>query len=194
MPALVGDSSGGSVLPPYDKILVALDFSECSVDVAAHAADVAAAFGARAFLLHVDQLPAGVEPHTRIRPGPTEAEVDAGEYLRDGSKKQLSRFAPFFEAKGVPVEERVGTGKVADVVLRAIDELGADLVIMGTHGRRGLSRLMLGSVAETVMREAKCPVLTVRTTHKPSCEAANCNWCATEITDEMQDVEAETVG
>jgi nucleotide-binding universal stress UspA family protein len=181
-------------LPLYEKILVALDFSDCASDVAEHAADVAAAFGASVFLLHVDQLPSGIDPHTRIRPGPAGAEVDAGEYLRDGSKKQLSRFTPFFEARGVSVQERVGTGKVADVILRAIDDVEADLVVMGTHGRRGLSRLMLGSVAEAVMRGAKCPVLTVRTVHKPSCDAANCNWCATEVTDEMHDVEAETVG
>lgn len=181
-------------MPRYKKVLAALDFSECASDVAAHAADVAAAFGASAVVLHVDQLPAGIDPDTPIRPGPTGEEVDAAAYLRDGSRKQLSRFAPFFEAKGVAVEQHVKTGKVADAILEAIDDVGADLVVMGTHGRRGLSRLMLGSVAEAVMRGAKCPVLTVRTLHKPSCEAANCNWCATDVTDEMRNVEAETTG
>jgi nucleotide-binding universal stress UspA family protein len=54
-------------------------------------------------------------------------------------------------------------GDAADEILRTADKEGCDLIVMGTHGRSGLDRLLAGSVAESVMRRAKCPVLTVRT-------------------------------
>jgi universal stress protein A len=178
----------------YRKILVPIDFSQCSSEVAAHAADVAAAFGAEAVLLHIDELPSGVTADTPVKPSDTKTETTAAEHLRSASTGRLARFLPFFEAKGVSVAQRVDAGKVTDSILAAIEEVGADLVIMGTHGRRGMSRLVLGSVAETVMRQASCPVMTVRTMHKPSCEAAGCSWCASDVTDEQLDLEAESVG
>ncbi|MGE5849127.1 MAG: universal stress protein, partial [Candidatus Methylomirabilota bacterium] len=63
---------------------------------------------------------------------------------------------------GVPVETRVVTGIPYDDILRIGAELRADLIIMGTHGRTGVSHLFMGSVAEKVVRRAPCPVLTVR--------------------------------
>jgi nucleotide-binding universal stress UspA family protein len=54
------------------------------------------------------------------------------------------------------------TGDARDMIDEAAKELGADLIVMGTHGRRGFSRALLGSVAETVVRTAPCPVLTIR--------------------------------
>jgi nucleotide-binding universal stress UspA family protein len=56
-------------------------------------------------------------------------------------------------------------GEPASVILETIEKLGADSVVMATHGRRGIGRLILGSVAERVVRESPCPVLTVRATH-----------------------------
>jgi nucleotide-binding universal stress UspA family protein len=60
------------------------------------------------------------------------------------------------------VRHRLAEGDPAEEILRAAEEEGADLIVMGTHGRGGLSRLLMGSVAEAVMRKALCPVLTVR--------------------------------
>ena len=54
----------------------------------------------------------------------------------------------------------------SDEILRVADEIRADLIVLGTHGRKGLSRLLLASVAEQVLRRGKCPVLTVRHTEK----------------------------
>jgi nucleotide-binding universal stress UspA family protein len=61
-----------------------------------------------------------------------------------------------------PVEYRLVEGEAADEILRAAEDSGCDLIVMGTHGRTGLSRLLLGSVAEQVLRRAPCPVLTVK--------------------------------
>ena len=54
------------------------------------------------------------------------------------------------------------TGDARDVIIRACEEINADLIVMGTHGRRGVSRALLGSVAESIVRTAPCPVLTIR--------------------------------
>jgi nucleotide-binding universal stress UspA family protein len=62
----------------------------------------------------------------------------------------------------VVVSHRLVEGNPPEEILRSADELGADLIVMGTHGRRGLQRLLMGSVAEEVVRKATCPVLTVR--------------------------------
>jgi nucleotide-binding universal stress UspA family protein len=53
-------------------------------------------------------------------------------------------------------------GDPADAIIRTVESDGADMIVMGTHGRRGISRLLMGSVAEAVVRRAPCPVLTVK--------------------------------
>ncbi|MBW2463842.1 MAG: universal stress protein [Deltaproteobacteria bacterium] len=178
----------------FRKVLVPLDFSACASDVAANAADVAEAFGAQAVLLHVVELPSGVSSSTMIEPKPGEDPVEAGAHMRSGAQERLTRFAPFFEAKGVNVSMHLQSGAIAEAILEGAREVGADLIVMGTHGRQGLSRLMLGSVAEGVMRHATCPVMTVRTLHRAACESANCNWCDSAVTEEARDVEAEQMG
>lgn len=82
--------------------------------------------------------------------------------LREGSKAQLEKMAvarapiaKFGEFVAVPGDPR-------DAILETAEALHADLIIMGTHGRRGVSRMVLGSVAEHIVRRAPCPVLTVR--------------------------------
>jgi nucleotide-binding universal stress UspA family protein len=63
----------------------------------------------------------------------------------------------------MPVERRLEEGLAVTEVLRVAQEVNADLIVMGTHGRTGLARLLMGSVAEQVLRKALCPVLTVKT-------------------------------
>jgi nucleotide-binding universal stress UspA family protein len=69
---------------------------------------------------------------------------------------------PTGEGTAVVVEHRLTHGDAAEEILRTADEVGCDMIVMGTHGRTGLSRAILGSVAEAVVRAAPCPVLTVR--------------------------------
>ena len=67
-----------------------------------------------------------------------------------------------------PVETRLSRGDAADQVLRTAAEIRADLIVMGTHGRTGLGRLLLGNVAESVLPEADCPVMVVKTPERVS--------------------------
>jgi nucleotide-binding universal stress UspA family protein len=66
---------------------------------------------------------------------------------------------------------RVEAGEPSDIILNVAKDGGADLIVMGTHGRTGLSRLLIGSVAEAVLRRSTCPVLTLRVTAKTSRES-----------------------
>jgi nucleotide-binding universal stress UspA family protein len=79
---------------------------------------------------------------------------------KESVKKQLMQLA--LACPGVPIEHRVEEGDAARTILRIAGEINADLIVMGTHGRTGLSRLLMGSVAEQVVRKAPCAVLTVK--------------------------------
>jgi nucleotide-binding universal stress UspA family protein len=74
--------------------------------------------------------------------------------------ERLRALAP--DSPDFRTEHRVGEGEPVDVILGVAEDVGADLIVMGTHGRSGLGRVLLGSVAEQVSRRARCPVATVR--------------------------------
>lgn len=181
-------------MPTYERVLVALDFSRCAHDVAGHAIELARAFGATAHLLHVDALPDGVPAEARLEVAPGDVEA-AGDWMaRRALARMRETFEPLFERRGVTVTSKVATGPVAPRIVEAITEVGADLVVMGTHGRTGVARLMLGSIAEEVLRRAPVPVMTVRTHYQPDCAAANCAWCASDRTEDDVRLDAETMG
>ena len=137
------------------RILVAVD----EAPIAAHAADVAidlaAGLHAKLALVHV------VDPAAVAAP---DAGVPEDELIADAeqdAKRLLAGFRQRIAADIIPLEfVRVGTP--AAEVARAATEWPADLIVIGSHGRRGLTRALLGSVAEAVMRLAPCPVLVVR--------------------------------
>jgi|SRR5215813_8853552 len=108
--------------------------------------------GSRIFLLHV--IPKMVKPDL---PGYRDLFAD------DESKvaQELTRIASDYLTQG-SYETVVRTGDPAETIERAAQELGIDLIVMATHGREGLSHFVIGSIAEKVVREAPCPVLTVR--------------------------------
>jgi nucleotide-binding universal stress UspA family protein len=80
----------------------------------------------------------------------------------DGYRRQLQRLVSDVQGDGETIELHVGTGSPAEQISSLAEKLDADLVIVGTHGRRGFSRLWMGSCAEAVVRRAPCPVLVVR--------------------------------
>jgi nucleotide-binding universal stress UspA family protein len=89
--------------------------------------------------------------------------VDLEASLVQEATRRLERMAEEAESlRGGPVEHRVYTGDPAEAVISAARDGGCDLVVVGTHGRRGLKRLVLGSVAERIVREAPCDVLVAR--------------------------------
>ena len=142
------------------RILVPVDFSAHSEHALQYATALAGRLGASLHLLHVVEDPAasvawnaeGVLPDlTGLR----------NALLADAEQRLLACRSDAERAQ-VPVVTTARTGLVADAVVEYAKALGIDLVVMGTHGRTGMAHLLMGSVAEQVLRHAPCPVLTVR--------------------------------
>ncbi|GAB4390945.1 MAG: universal stress protein [Thermodesulfovibrionales bacterium] len=142
----------------FKKIIYATDFSESSQQAAPYAAELARRYGARVFVVHVlydiERAAGWYVPHASTDALYADMEKEA--------EKQLHRAV---------AEDLRGYGQVEYVVLRGIPdeeivafatEQGADLIVMSTHGRRGIDRVLFGSTSEKVVRQARCPVLTVR--------------------------------
>ncbi|MCC6418240.1 MAG: universal stress protein [Gemmataceae bacterium] len=141
------------------RILVPTDFSKHSETALKYAVSFAEKFGAEIHLLHVVQdfalfLPDAVTAGPPVLPPIEQLTASVREALaRVVRDHNLEHFPIHAEAReGTPYHEIVGFAKEKEI----------DLIIMGTHGRGGLAHLLLGSVAEKVVRKAPCPVLTVR--------------------------------
>jgi nucleotide-binding universal stress UspA family protein len=100
------------------------------------------------------------EPPPFITYGEMEKLLQVPDGYRQQLETKLREFRP--EDAGVPVDYRVVSGEPVAEILHAAEEVPCDLIVMGTHGRTGLGRVLLGSVAEQVVRKAPCPVLTVK--------------------------------
>jgi nucleotide-binding universal stress UspA family protein len=146
-------------LGAYKRILVAVDGSAASAKGLREALRLAKGDGARLCILHVVNefyAFAGMD-------GP--APVDLVPALREGGKKVLTKARAMAEKAGVRpalvMRETVG-GSAADAIVREARKQRADVIVLGTHGRRGVRRLVLGSDAEQVVRTSRVPVLLVR--------------------------------
>lgn len=148
--------------PLWRTILVPTDFSACSDDALAYASRLALHEDARVVLLHVVELAAGLEPTTRIYPEGLSEAVTVGAFASQGAQESLDAQLARVPRHGASVEKRIAFGRPIDTVCELADELGVDLVVIGTHGRTGLKHLFLGSVAERIVRTCKVPVLTLR--------------------------------
>lgn len=140
------------------QILCPTDFSEISRRAFDHAVAIARYYDARVRLLHVGS----VVPV--LTPGPAAsgaAEAQAGADDRGTTLARLERFAQSEAGGAVPVECEIADGDPAREILARAAALPADLVVLGTHGRSGFARLVLGSTTERVLRQASCPVLSV---------------------------------
>lgn len=137
-------------------ILVPHDFSETGEHALAFALDLAQPLGARVTVLHVYEVPAFAFPEM-----PVETSDLTGQIQR-ASQSALDSVVTRAQRPGVDVRALLREGTVWSEIQRAAGDTRADLVVMGTHGRRGLSHALLGSVTEKVVRTAPCPVLTVR--------------------------------
>ena len=132
------------------KILVPIDFSDCSKKALNYAIPFATQFGAELILLHVlEPYPAAPE----MMPYDAES-IEHSRLEMEALRKELGEVGPCSTVvrKGPPSTE----------ITNAARDLDADLIIISTHGRKGLSRMFLGSTAERVVRSAPCPVLIVR--------------------------------
>lgn len=160
---------------PADTLLVPIDFTVCSFLVAARAGELAARLGGQVVLLHVTRPPAGIAPSVGVAPDGEDTTV--GEYLQARARAGLAPYVAAAEAGGAPVSARVQAGAVVETIHAVAGEIGADMLVMGTHGRTGLARAVLGSVAEQTLRTAHVPVLMIRRQPQPDCTAQSCDWC-----------------
>lgn len=137
---------------PIRTILHPTDFSECSEPAFHVACALARDYNARLLLLHVIPPPMIV-----YGGGPVPAENWPSAEEVEAKLRQLQD-----HAHRVRAETQVLEGDPVDMILRATQETHTDVIVMGTHGRTGLGRLLLGSVAESVIRKAPCAVLSVK--------------------------------
>jgi len=141
----------------FKKVMFPVDFTESSRKVIPHLRLITDKFGSEIHLVHVVR---GPEEFTGFELGATWWSTYEKDLL-DGAQKAMDRFVDenLPEVKGVTT--KVLIGDAVDEILNYSKSSGIDLIIMGTHGRKGMEKVMFGSVAEGVVKRAACPVLTV---------------------------------
>jgi nucleotide-binding universal stress UspA family protein len=154
-----GEGEGGGPDPcrgvSLERILVPIDFSDCSLDALEYAVQVARRSRASIRLFHVlEPVSYGLDFSL--------LHVAKREKIREVIGERLSGLAKALAAAQVPTDVELHGGLPSDSILDGAKTMPADLIVMGTHGRRGLSHTLSGSVAEAVLRRSSCPVLTVR--------------------------------
>lgn len=143
------------MLPKH--ILVPTDLSDGAEEALDYACELARQFGATVHLLNVIGIPALGVPELGV--ALTSSVIDS--MVRD-NQVALEKLADRKRDLATFGQVLLRTGDARDLINQTAKELGADLIVMSTHGRRGVTRALLGSVTETVVRSAPCPVLTVR--------------------------------
>ncbi len=146
------------------RILVPVDFSEGSRTALEAALFIARGFGARVDLLHVWEPPAYIPIDTALATVGTGPPRTLAAIARAEAGREMAELVAGLQQRGeLATRSRIEAGNPADVIVTLVAEAPYDLIVMGTHGRRGFRRLLMGSVAEQVLRRASCPVLTLRT-------------------------------
>jgi nucleotide-binding universal stress UspA family protein len=139
------------------NVLVPTDLSEGAEEALDFACELARQFGAKVHLLHVIGIPALGVPELGL--ALTSTVIDT---LIQDNQEALDKLVARKKGLADFGEVMLRTGDARDLINQTAKEINADLIVMGTHGRRGVTRALLGSVTETVVRTAPCPVLTVR--------------------------------
>jgi nucleotide-binding universal stress UspA family protein len=142
------------------RILAATDFSECGTHAVGAAATLALRFGAELHLVHALEVPIPLfEPYAVAIPATYVADV------RRSATEKLNGAMAALHARGLSGTAQLGETPAAPAIVDRAREVGADWIVVGTHGHTGLKHMLLGSVAERTVKEAECPVLTVKTEH-----------------------------
>ena len=153
----------GSALP-FKRILCAVDFSAWSLRAFELAQSLARESGAALTALSVIEWPWHEPPAPPFAELPAEQAAALAEYRRYMEEAALRRLASLVEqpAGGIAPEPRIGHGKPAVQILQTAADFGADLIVIGVHGRNALDLGVFGSTANHVVRQAVCPVLTLK--------------------------------
>ena len=145
----------------FKKILVPVDFSPASAQAVAQAIALAEPFGGTLHVVHTWEVPSYIRPDLTVWSADVSATL--AEHAKTEAEHRMREFLAEARVNNDPrVTSEIVWGAPYPTIVALADEGGFDLIAMGTHGRTGLSHLVMGSVAEKVIRHAKCPVLTVR--------------------------------
>lgn len=131
-----------------DRVLIPTDFSLCSLAALEYAQDLAQSVQAELIVMHVEGLP--------LTP------ADVVELTLGAGEREVSRVVEQLRAEHVRARGVVRAGAPVEEILEVADHEKVSLIVAGTHGRTGFKHFLMGSVAEGLVRAAKCPVLTVR--------------------------------
>jgi nucleotide-binding universal stress UspA family protein len=145
----------GEILMNFRRILIAVDSSPVAAHAAAVGIELARSLGGEVAFIHVVDPAQNWAPESGV---PTADLVDRA--VQEG-KRLLAGFRPRATLQASPLEF-IQVGKPVSEIVQAAKDWPADMIVLGSHGRGGIRRLLLGSVAEGVMRHAPCPVLVVR--------------------------------
>jgi nucleotide-binding universal stress UspA family protein len=146
------------------SILFPTDFSDCGNYALSYAASLARTFGASIICVHViEPMVPTVGYSGMTEPLPI---ADISDQLEDSAERELPKLAECDACAGLKVEELIVHGEAASEIVRVAKDRQVDLIVVSSHGRTGLGRILFGSTAEAVVRHAPCPVLVV----KPSLE------------------------
>ena len=149
---------------PPRKILLPTDFSGCANFALPYAAAIARATNAAIICLHVVEPVVPAVGYTGLaEPMPI---ADISGQLEDSAERQLPKLAECEECDGLTLQEIIVHGDPAAEIVRAAQEEDVDLIVISSHGRTGLGRIIFGSTAEAVVRHATCPVLVVKPPHQ----------------------------
>ncbi|PWT92637.1 MAG: universal stress protein [Blastocatellia bacterium] len=141
-------------------ILLPTDFSECGNFALSYAASLARTFRASIICVNViEPIVPTVGYSGLAEPLPI---ADITEQLEDSAERELPKLAECDECEGLDIEEVVVHGEAASEIVRLAKERDVDLIVISSHGRTGLGRIIFGSTAEAVVRHAHCPVLVVK--------------------------------
>lgn len=146
---------GGNV---YEKILVPLDGSELAESVLSQVVPLAKCMDSEIVLLRIVSLPASVYAAA----ADPRLAIDIRDDVREDAKDYLNGIAAKLRAEGIKSSVEIAMGVVAETIQDLAANVHADLIAMSTHGRGGLARLMIGSVADQLIRNAHVPILLVR--------------------------------
>ena len=144
-------------MPELKKIICALDLSDHSHTVAEYALMLAKMSGASIVAVYAAPT---LTQYTGFHVPPNTIDSFVGEIVT-GAEKSMSTFVAEHFA-GVPVKAEVVVGYAAEEILAIAEAENADIIVMGTHGRKGIDRILFGSVAEKVVKNSTLPVLTIR--------------------------------
>ncbi len=138
------------------KIMIPTDFSEYSNHALRYAITLASSFKAKLYVMHAWELAVLVTQQSEAFTALNMAETRAGE------EEALKRLVEEVRTRGIDAEPVFAAGRAYSEIVRSAQQLEVDLIVIATHGRKGLSHLVFGSTAERVVRLAPCPVLTVK--------------------------------